>query len=541
MRSTLCWFIICCATLAQVFGTLSPAPVFSDHMVLQRDMEVPVWGTASPGEKITASFAGKSATAVTGADGAWRLKLGPFAANDQPSTLTLSSDKGGAVKIKDVLVGEVWVGSGQSNMQIWTTNFIGHPNNPMVSTNADLNLQALVDAAPYPTIRLIASAANNKPLMPQEIYWTPATKEAVVEFSAQLSAMGVELQKQLHVPVGLMLSAIGGSPSCRWVAPAALAADPAVQADIAKAMTTYNPEKEKADYEAALAKYQTDQAAWDALSTDQKVGKKAPGKPNPPVKPGEAMRWAIGDLHGQVLAPFIGYGIRGVLWDQGESGAFLRGIDQHAVMGVLFRSWRQEWGQGEFPFVLVSKPSGGGCAFDPSDKINAWCTDPFKPLPPNANGNGKNHDEMASLGQYPSVFLVPICDLGGGLHPMNKFAYGARDSRVILGTIYGQPLEWSGPLLADAKVENGKIRLHFTHTKGGLVPSKGEKLQGFAIAGADKKFVWADSEIQGDDILVSAASVPTPLFVRYAWDGSHPWANLFNGEGLPARPFRTDS
>ena len=541
MRSILCGLFISCATVAQVFATLTPAPVFSDHMVLQREMEVPVWGTASPGVKITASFAGKSASAVAGSDGMWRLKLGPFEANDQPGVMTLSSDRGDSVAIKDVLVGEVWVGSGQSNMQIWTTSFIGHPNNPMVSTNADLNLQALVDAAPCPTIRLIASAANNKPLTPQEIHWTPATKESLTEFSAQLSAMGVELQKQLHVPVGLMLSAIGGSPSCRWVTTAALASDPACQADVAKAMATYNPEKEKADYETALAKYQTDQAAWDALSTDQKIGKKAPNKPNLPVKPGEAMRWAIGDLHDQVLTPFIGYGIRGVLWDQGESGTFLRGINQHEVMGVLFKSWRQEWGQGDFPFVLVSKPSGGGCAFDPSDKINAWCTDPFKPLPSNANGNGKAHDEMASLGDYLSVFIVPISDLGGGLHPMNKFAYGARDARVILGTVYRQPIDWSGPLLSESKVEGNKMRLHFTHTKGGLVPSKGEKLQGFAIAGADKKFVWADAEIQGDDILVSAAAIPNPAFVRYAWDGNHPWANLFNGEGLPARPFRTDS
>ena len=337
-----------------------------------------------------------------------------------------------------------------------------------------------------------------------------------------------------------MLSAIGGSPSCRWVSPAAMAADPACQADLARAMTAYHPDKEKAEYEAALGKYQADLVAWDALPADQKTGKKPPNKPNFPVKPGEAIRWAIGDLHDQVLAPFIGYGIRGVLWDQGESGAFLRGIDQHEVMGVLFKSWRREWSQGDFPFFLVSKPSGGGCAFDPADKINGWASDPCKPLPPSANGNGKAHEEMARLGEYPSVFLVPVCDLGGGLHPMNKFAYGARDARVILGTIYGLSIEWSGPLPGEAKVEGGKIRIHFTHTKGGLVPSKGKKVQGFALAGTDKKFVWADTEIQGDDVLVSAASIPSPLYVRYAWDGIHPRANLFNGEGLPARPFRTD-
>lgn len=141
-------FIIPFFAAAKIFAAITPAPVFSDHMVLQREMEVPVWGTALPGEKITATFSGKSASAVAGPDGAWRLKLGPFAANDQPGVMTLSSDRGESVTIKDVLVGEVWVGSGQSNMQIWTTSFIGHPTNAMVSTNADLNLQALVDAAP---------------------------------------------------------------------------------------------------------------------------------------------------------------------------------------------------------------------------------------------------------------------------------------------------------------------------------------------------------------------------------------------------------
>jgi sialate O-acetylesterase len=526
---------------ARGLASMTPASVFSDHMVLQRDMQVPVWGMAAPGEKVTATFAGKSASSVAGSDGSWRLKLGPFAANDQPGTLILSSDRGAALEIKDVLVGEVWVGSGQSNMQLWTTNFIGRPSDPRVSTVADQNLQALVDAAPYPTLRLIASAANNTPLPLQEIRWRSATKEALTQFSAQLSAMGVELQKQLHVPVGLMLSAIGGSPSCRWVTPAALAADPACQEDLAKAMTAYHPEKEQADYEAALAKYHSDQAAWDTLPDGQKAGKKPPNKPNPPVKPGEPLRWAVGDLHEQVLAPFIGYGIRGILWDQGESGAMIRGIDQHAVMGALFKSWRQEWGQGDLPFVLVSKPSGGGCAFDPADKVNGWAADPFQPLPPNPNGNGKNHEDMARLGEYRSVFLVPVCDLGGGLHPMNKFAYGARDARVILGAVYGLPIEWSGPLFDNAKVEGGKIRIHFTHTKGGLVPSNGQKLQGFAISGSDRKFIWADAEIQGDDVLVSSPSVTNPTFVRYAWDGKHPWANLFNGEGLPARPFRTDS
>lgn len=537
----LIYFVIPFAAVANIFATLTPAPVFSDHMVLQREMEVPVWGTALPGEKITATFSGKSASAVAGPDGVWRLKLGPFAANDQPGVMTLSSDRGDSVAIKDVLVGEVWIGSGQSNMQMRTASFIAHPNAPQVGTVPDKNLQAMVAGAPYPTVRLITTVANNNPIPPAELRWTAATGETLTYFSAELSAMGVTLSQKLNVPVGLMLAAIAGSPSCRWLTPAAIAEDPACRELLAKANATFSMEKEQAKYTAALQKYEADLAAWNQLPEDQKKAKKAPGKPSVPVKPGEGQRWPVGDLHEQVLAPFIGYGIRGVLWDQGESGAMISSIDHNTLMAALIRSWRREWGQGDFPFVLVQKPSGGGCAFDEADPVFGWAADKFQPLPPTASGRGDGREAMIKLASNPNSFLVPTSDLGGGLHPINKFGYGARGTRVILGAIYGQPLEWSGPFYDGSKVEGSKIRVHFTHTGQGLVFRNGEKLQGFAIAGADKKFVWADAQIEGNDVIVSSPTVPTPAFVRYAWDGAHPWANLFNKDGLPAPTFRTDS
>jgi sialate O-acetylesterase len=524
-----------------VEAALSPAPVFGDHMVLQRDKRVPVWGTADAGAHITVTFGRSSAKGVAAADGTWRVEIGPFPASASPANLKIISNKGDQREIKDVLVGEVWVGSGQSNMQLASANFIGNPNNPQVSTVADKNLEALIDGAPYPQVRLFAAAMNNKPVPAADMKWTPATQETLKTFSAQLGTMGVTLSRKLDVPVGLMLAAIGGSPSSRWLTPQAIAEDHACQEVLAQARAKFSMEKEQAAYQEALKKYESEQAAWSRLSDAEKKTRKAPGKPSPPVVPGTGNRWPVGDLHEQVLKPLIGYGIRGVFWDQGESGAFIRGIDQFTLMGALFASWRKEWGQGEFPFVIVQKPSGGGSAFDANDPVYGWASDKFQPLPPSPPGDGKGREEMIRIAAaYPNVFLVPTSDLGGGLHPVNKFAYGTRAARVIHGAIYGKPGAWNGPTLEETQVQGDKIRVRFRHVGQGLVARHTDALQGFAIAGADKKFVWAQAVIDGDAVVVSAPSIPKPLYVRYAWANSIPWANLFNKDGFPALSFRTD-
>lgn len=520
----------------QAAVTLSP--VFGDHMVLQRGMEVPLWGKADPGEKVTVKFQAQDKSVQADESGNWRIKLDPLTAGG-PETLTVSGSN--TLTLTDILIGEVWVGAGQSNMQLATSNFIGNPNNPLVSTICDKNLEALVNAAPYPKVRLFAAAMNNKAVPVAEMKWVPATSESLKTFSAQLSTMGVTLSQKLDVPVGLMLAAIGGSPSSRWLSPQAIADDAACQDSLTKARAAFFPEKEQAAYEEALKKYEVDQAAWNQLSEEEKKAKKAPGKPNPPVPPGVG-RWPVGDLHEEVLKPLIGFGIKGVLWDQGESGAFIRGIDQFTIMGALFSSWRKEWGQGEFPFVIVQKPSGGGCAFDENDPVNGWVSEKFQPLPAAPSGNGKGREEMIRIAStYPKIFMVPTSDLGGGLHPMNKFAYGARAARVIQGAIYAQAGEWNGPTMSSCQVEGSTIRVRFQNSGRGLVARHADTVQGFALAGADKKFVWAQAVIDGDSVVVSAPSVPSPLYVRYAWDNGIPWANLFNQDGFPALTFRTDT
>ena len=530
----------CLAGMGTVEAALSHAPVFGDHMVLQRDRRVPVWGTADAGAHVIVTFGGSSAKGVADDQGAWRVEIGPFPASVSPATLEIISNKGDRREIADVLVGEVWVVSGQSNMQLPSASFIGKPNDPRVSTVADKNLEALINGAPYPKVRLFAAAMNNKPVPAADMKWTPATHETLKTFSAQLGTMGVTLSRRLDVPVGLMLAAIGGSPSSRWLTPQAIEADAACQEALAREWAKISMEKEQAAYQEALKKFESEQATWSQLSDAERKTLKAPGKPNPPVAPGTG-RWPVGDLHEEVLKPMIGYGIRGVLWDQGESGAFIRGIDQFTLMGALFASWRKEWGQSEFPFVIVQKPSGGGCAFDASDPVYGWASDKFQPLPPAPPGDGKGREEMIRIAaEYSNIFLVPTSDLGGGLHPVNKFAYGMRAARVIHGAVYGQPEAWNGPTLEGTQVQGDKIRVRFRHVGQGLVARHTDTLQGFAIAGADKKFVWAHAVIDGDAVVVSAPSIPKPLYVRYAWAGSIPWANLFSKDGFPALSFRTD-
>ena len=239
----------------------------------------------------------------------------------------------------------------------------------------------------------------------------------------------------------------------------------------------------------------------------------------------------------------MGYAIKGVLWDQGESRTNIVGVDQVTLMGALIRGWRKDWGQGDFPFLYVEKPSGGGCAFDYTKPMNRLA-DKFAPLPkaiPAGPDREYSHMAFAQIMKYPNTHMVIASDLGGGIHPASKSGYGERAALVAMAVAYGGKSEHLGPQLASHAVAGEKVTVKFTHTGKGLAFRNGEALQGFMIAGEDKKFVWADAQIEGETIVVSSKDVPHPSAVRYAWAGSFPWANLFNMDGLPAQPFRTDN
>lgn len=505
---------------------LTVASVFSDHAVLQRDMEVPVWGTADPGAKVTVKFQGQTKTAVAGEDGAWRLKLGPLKAGG-PAILGISAGEN-AIIVNDVLVGEVWVGSGQSNM----AGGVG------AYAKRDATLAKLVENAPYPKIRLLKGGP--KPV------WIEATPETVPGFSAILFAFGERLHRDLDVPVGLIVGAVGGTPSGAWLSKDAFDRSEACKQAVAVFAKAYDAEKARKDYEAKLA-------VWEKRAAEAKAkGEKPKGrKPAPPVKPGQSTRGHVGNLYERFIRSVVGYGIRGVLWDQGESGTAVIGVDQYSMMGALISGWRREWGQppspgsgapwGEFPFIYVQKPSGGGAAFDPKNPITREA-DKFAAAPavvPNV-ADGSRRLEFIRIMDYPNAHMVPASDLGSGVHPINKWGYGNRAAEVALSAVYGRELSAHGPSYQSHAVEGRMIRIKFDNVGKGLARVHGDGIGGFAIAGADKKFVWAEARIDGDTVVVSSDQVAEPVAVRFACSKNRAWANLFNKDGLPALAFRTD-
>jgi sialate O-acetylesterase len=325
----------------------------------------------------------------------------------------------------------------------------------------------------YPKLRFCRGRAGS---------WQESNPQTNPRFSALLFSFGQRLQEELDVPVGLILGAVGGTPSGRWL-------------------------------------------------TDEMLAN------NPHTKEFKAANG--GDLYKQHILPVVPYGIRGVLWDQGESGTAIKGLDQFTTMGALIGGWRDAWGQGEFPFLYVQKPSGGGCAWDKSNPTTRMAND-FAALPkePQQGNAGDYQAHHVRIMQHPSTAMVTARDLGSGIHPRNKSGYGHRAVRVALGFVYEHEVEIYGPIYASHKVEGDKIRIQFKHVGAGLATKHGDSLQGFAVAGKDGKYHWAKAKIDGDSVVVSSSEVPQPVSVQYAWDKNSPWANLFNKDGLPALTFR---
>ena len=497
--------------------------VFTPHMVLQRGMAVPVWGTASPGEQVTVTFAGQSKTAKADDKGAWSVKLDSMQTNAEPQTLTI-----GTQKIDDVLVGDVWIGSGQSNMD-------------MVVASYSVNDPVLAEAAKqtYPLLRLLRKDAG--------AVWEQATPETNPKFSALLFSFGFPLQKELGVPVGLMVGAVGGTPSGFWLSEEMYRSDAACAEAVKQFAPTYKYDELVAKYAADKAKYDVELAKWKQIdNAAKKAGQMLHPAPRPPQtvgKLGETNFGKVGQLFEQFIRPYVGYAIKGVLWDQGESRTNIVGVDQVTLMGALIGGWRKAWGQGDFPWLYVEKPSGGGCAFDYSQPMNRLA-EKFAPLPktiPNHPDAQYSHVAFERIMKYPNTHMVISSDLGNGIHPPNKSGYGARAVQVALAVAYDKGTEYLGPQLASHSIADGKVTLKFKHSGKGLTFKNGDHLQGFSIAGADKKFVWADAVIEGDTIVVTSKEVPQPAAVRYAWSNAFQWANLFNEDGFPAQPFRTDA
>lgn len=514
LGATILWVLFFSAPAVTAEVTLSPC--FSDHMILQRGMPVAIWGTAEPGEQVSVSFRDQTHRALSDGEGKWRVSLGPLEVGE-PSRLTVSASN--TLVVEDVLVGEVWLGSGQSNMEypVGAEIFAG-----------DARLDGMIDAAPYPEIRLLKWNGE----------WAKATPDTVRQFSALLFSFGHGLQPEMDVPVGLIVTARGSTPSGCWVTPGMLEADKAVLSEAEDFKVDNPPEALKEAHEKAMFKWR-----------EQAQSKKEAGQ-NPPPEPilldpgnfGDRKCFGVyplGECYRERVEPFAGYTIRGILWDQGESGTGLPELSQYAVMGALIRGWREAWDNSELPFICVQKPSGAGCAWDYENPTTSMAR-PFERLGTDARvpstwGVDDSYLRMMSL---PDVWLVPASDLGAGLHPVNKSGYGERAAAVALNRIYGRNNPAMGPVFKGCKVEGSAVRIHFTNAEDGLVARHSSKLQGFVLTDADtNKSHWADARIDGGSVIVSAPEVHTPGSVSYAWAKEHPWANLFGTNRLPTMPF----
>ncbi|MBX3444004.1 MAG: sialate O-acetylesterase [Planctomyces sp.] len=485
--------------------------VFGNHMVLQRDAPVPVWGWADAGETVTVSIRGQSQTAQPEADGRWRVTLDPLAVGE-PATLTVKGAN--TIELQDVLIGEVWVCSGQSNME-WP-----------IRRSLDPDLESLT--ASHPGLRLftVPRKASAEPQTDVDAEWTACTPRSVRDFSAVAYFFGRQLHETLGVPVGLINTSWGGTRAEAWTSAEGMASRAELQPILdtwAARIDEFQKPETQASYEQALE-------AWKTAAEEAKAkGEREPRKPNPPVDPTHHHDRSS-TLYNGMIAPLTPFAIRGAIWYQGESNAG-RAYQYRTLMPALIRSWRAAWGQGDFPFYQVQLANFMAPKDEPGD--SAWAE--------------LREAQHLTAETEKNVGCACIIDLGAikDIHPKDKQNVGKRLARLALVDLYGfaGKVTRSGPTYRSMTIENGRCILHFDNLGEGelrgLSGWYGDPLRGFAIAGADRKFVWAEAKVEGDTVVVSSESVPEPLAVRYNW-ADNPNGNLCNGAMLPAYPFRTD-
>ena len=481
--------------------------IFSDHMVLQRAAAVPIWGWADPGEEVTVSIADQTQVAKADSSGKWSVRLDNLSAVN-PVTLTVKGHN--SIVVQDVLVGEVWLASGQSNMQL--------------PVNDAMNAREEKAAARFPQIRMftVVHHAATTAQTNCEGEWVICSPETVGRFSAAGYFFARDLHQKLKAPVGVINASWGATPIETWTCLDRMAGRPEFAPVFrpwdAKMSVPFDEAKAEAQYQHALAAWKTNSEALKA------AGKPAPWEPQKQVPPRLDKNYPGNDFNG-MIAPIIGYAIRGAIWYQGENNAQSEFPQLYATqLQLLIQDWRQRWGEGDFPFAWVQLPNFQ--VKNPAEAArNKWAV--------------VREGMLRSLSVTNTGMAITI-DIGNPnyIHPANKQGVGHRLALWALAKVYGENIPYSGPLPAGQNINGDKIIVSFKHADGGLV-AKGGELKGFAIAGADHQWVPAAAHIEGDQVIVSSPEVKSPVAVRYAW-ADNPVCNLYNGAGLPASPFRTD-
>jgi sialate O-acetylesterase len=451
--------VLLCALAGWSVADVKPHGLFTDHMVLQQGVTLNVWGTADEGEQVTVQFRDQEKQA-TAKNGKWKIVLDKQSAGG-PFDLTIRGKN--TITLKDVLVGDVWIASGQSNMQ-W-------------SVNASENPKEVAAASKNEQLRLFTVPRNaaDEPQDHVQGQWAVCGPDTVGNFSAVAYHFGRYLQRKKGVPVGLISSNFGGTPAEAWTSKEALAASETLKHYLG-----------------------------------------APRNPNNKSRPY--------GLYNAMIHPLLPFGIRGAIWYQGESNAG-KAFEYRELFPTMIADWRHRFGQGDFPFLFVQLAPFMKIVDQPAESQWAELRDA----------------QLQTALNVKNTAMVVITDLGDekDIHPKPKGPVGERLAIAALALAYGENIVYSGPIYKSQKVQGGKIVLSFDHVGQGLVV-KGDELKGFTICGADGKFVHAYAKIVGDNVEVQHPEVPQPVAVRFGW-ANYPVVNLWNKDGLPASPFRTDN
>ena len=482
------------------------ASPFTSHMVLQCGRIVPVWGTADPGEKVTVEFAGQQRSVIADTNGCWRVNLKRMAPSAASRTFTVSGSKTAQpLQLDDVLVGEVWLASGQSNMDFSLSKKVKY-------FAGVTNEEQEIAAANYPLLRLFTGTAvrTNVPQRSVGGEWQVCTPANAPAFSAVGYFFGRDLQREIKLPVGIVTRAFGASTAEAWISREALAADPKLKPTLDR-------------FDAAVEQFRTNPPpvvvarSEDVSATNPPAGRRS--RRSAPHNPIQDQHNATVLFNG-MIQPVIPFALRGAIWYQGESiVGGPAGIALYPRMqAALVRDWRARWGEGDFPFYIVQLPGQEAASNSPQVR-----------------------EAQATILRLPHTGMAVTTDIGEpkNVHPKNKQDVGDRLARLALANVYGRKLECSGPTYQSMKIEDGAIRIKFSHADG--LTARDGSLKWFAIAGADGKFVPAEARIDGSTVVVRNPEVTAPVAVRHAWVNYPEGGHLYNSAGLPAPQFRTDA
>lgn len=479
---------------ARVQADVKLPAIFTDNMVLQQGMQVPVWGWADEGEAVTVQFRDQRVAAKV-VNGKWSVKLKALKAGGPDELVVYGRNR---ILLRNVLVGEVWLCSGQSNMEFKLAGSFESQGDIKNSSNSNIRLFKVENTKSDEPLDDL-----KQPWNVGKFAWQEASPQSTPDFSAVAYYFGRMLEKERGVPIGLIQSDWGGSPAEVWMSQSTLEANADYKANI---LEKYPAAREA--YEAALAKF--------------KASKSKGAAPRAPWKPTE--------LYNGMIHPILGFGIRGAIWYQGESNAG-RAWQYRTLFPDMIKNWRKDWGQGDFPFLFVQ--------LAPWDRNKKRSLEEITKEPVESDWAELREAQTMTL-KLSKTGMAVITDVGekDDIHPTKKLPVGERLALAARALVYNEKIVHSGPMYKSLKVKGNTAIVAFDHIGGGL-EAKGGKLTGFAICGEDKKWVWADAETDGKVVTLSSPSVAKPVAVRYGW-ADFPVVNLYNKEGLPASPFRTD-